>query len=86
MNQLLDRRRAIMGFHYPGYHIIGSMLVPIGAYFTLPLAPVSESTYSFSATFFNDKKLYIAKCHLSHQTGKVHLLDFDENELEIEDI
>ena len=33
-----------------------------------------------------NQKLYIAKCHLSHETGKVHLLDFDENELEIKDI
>lgn len=33
----------------------------------------------------NDK-LYIAKCHLSHQTGKVHLLDNSLQELEIIDI
>ena len=31
-------------------------------------------------------KLYIAKCHLSYQTGKVHLLDSLMNELEISDI
>lgn len=31
-------------------------------------------------------RLYIAKCHLSHQTGKVHLLDANMNELEIEEI
>lgn len=34
----------------------------------------------------DSKKLYIAKCHLSHETGKVHLLDSEMNELEIEDI
>lgn len=36
--------------------------------------------------FIPHKKLYIAKCHLSHKTGKVHVLDNLEQELEIEDI
>lgn len=31
-------------------------------------------------------KLYIAKCHLSHQTGRVHLIDEQMNELELEDL
>ena len=30
----------------------------------------------------NAKKLYIAKCHLSHQTGKVHLIDSDMQDIE----
>ena len=30
--------------------------------------------------------LYIAKCHLSHQTGRVHLIDDKMNELELKDI
>lgn len=33
-----------------------------------------------------DKKLFIAKCHLSHNTGQVHLLDFDMRELELNEI
>jgi len=33
-----------------------------------------------------DKKLYIAKCHLSHETGCVHLLDSNLEYVEIEDI
>ena len=33
-----------------------------------------------------DKNLYIAKCHLSHQTGRVHLLDNNMNELELKDL
>ena len=31
-------------------------------------------------------ELYIAKCHLSHQTGRVHLLNEIMDELEIEEI
>ena len=34
----------------------------------------------------DNKKLYIAKCHLSHQTGKVHMLNDVLDELEIEEI
>ena len=30
-----------------------------------------------------NKKLYIAKCHLSHQTGKVHLLNSNMDEINI---
>lgn len=30
--------------------------------------------------------LFIAKCHLSHQTGKVHLIDSNLREIEIKDI
>ena len=33
-----------------------------------------------------NEKLYIAKCHLSHETGKVHVLNDLEEELELEDI
>lgn len=33
-----------------------------------------------------DKKLYIAKCHLSHETGKVHLLNSNLEYIEISDI
>ena len=33
-----------------------------------------------------DKKLYIAKCHLSHETGQVHLLDMEMHELETDEI
>ena len=32
------------------------------------------------------QQLYIAKCHLSHKTGKVHVLNDLEQELEIEDL
>lgn len=32
------------------------------------------------------EKLYIAKCHLSHETGKVHVLNNEMEELEICDI
>lgn len=34
----------------------------------------------------SNNKLYIAKCHLSHQTGRVHLIDEKMNELELKDI
>lgn len=33
-----------------------------------------------------NNKLYTAKCHLSHQTGRVHLIDETMNELELKDI
>ena len=33
-----------------------------------------------------NKKLYIAKCHLSHKTGRVHLIDSYMHEFETEEI
>ena len=33
-----------------------------------------------------NKELYIAKCHLSHETGRVHLLDMEMHELETDEI
>ena len=33
-----------------------------------------------------EKKLYIAKCHLSHTSGRVYLMDSKFNEIEIKDI